>query len=300
MPAEGGAARRMTWLGPDVLVRGFTPDGRILFVTTHGQPFFRNYRAYTLDAARRRCRELLPLGQVNHLAFGPGKAMVIGRNTARSRALEALSRRHRRPPVDRRRRQRRVPPHDRAAGQHHEPDVDRRSRVLPLRLPKASAISTRCRPDGSDLRRHTDHDDFYARHAQTDGTRIVYQCGARPLALRSGERRTRTRRHPRAGASHAGRAQVRAGGRLPRAAFDVHPAGHSLARRRARQAVRVRAVGRRRAPARRRADGARHRHGQWLADGDTVVAVSDETGRGARAVVARAATTQRCRGTSAA
>ena len=53
MPAEGGPARRMTWLGPDVMVRGFTPDGRILFVTTHGQPFFRNYRAYTLDSRRR-------------------------------------------------------------------------------------------------------------------------------------------------------------------------------------------------------------------------------------------------------
>src|SRR6187549_581510 len=81
MPAEGGAARRMTWLGPDVMVRGFTPEGRILFVTTHGQPFFRNYRAYTLDVAGG-LPQLLPLGQVNHLAFGPGKATVIGRNTA--------------------------------------------------------------------------------------------------------------------------------------------------------------------------------------------------------------------------
>ncbi|HWD17016.1 MAG TPA: hypothetical protein VG865_10430, partial [Casimicrobiaceae bacterium] len=33
MPFEGGAARRMTWLGADVQVRGFTPDGRILFVS---------------------------------------------------------------------------------------------------------------------------------------------------------------------------------------------------------------------------------------------------------------------------
>ncbi|WP_281157226.1 S41 family peptidase [Streptomyces sp. HYC2] len=33
-----------------------------------------------------------------------------------------------------------------------------------------------CAPDGSDLRRHTDHDAFYARHASSDGTRVVYQC----------------------------------------------------------------------------------------------------------------------------
>jgi len=29
-------------------------------------------------------------------------------------------------------------------------------------------------PDGSDLRRHTDHDAYYARHATTDGERVVY------------------------------------------------------------------------------------------------------------------------------
>ena len=31
------------------MVRGWTPEGHVLFVTTYGQPFFRNYRAYTLE-----------------------------------------------------------------------------------------------------------------------------------------------------------------------------------------------------------------------------------------------------------
>lgn len=34
-----------------------------------------------------------------------------------------------------------------------------------------------CAPDGTDLRRHTDHDGWYARQASTDGQRIVYMRG---------------------------------------------------------------------------------------------------------------------------
>lgn len=40
-------------------------------------------------------------------------------------------------------------------------------------------------PDGSDLRRHTDHGPFYARHAATDGTRIVYECAGQIWLLDS-------------------------------------------------------------------------------------------------------------------
>ena len=81
MPAAGGPARRLTWLGPDTQVRGWTPQGDILFVSTWGQPFFRNHQAYTIAPAGGMPQPL-NLGQVNHMAFGPGGARVIGRNTA--------------------------------------------------------------------------------------------------------------------------------------------------------------------------------------------------------------------------
>jgi tricorn protease len=274
MAAEGGPARRMTWLGPDVMVRGFTADGRILFVTTHGQPFFRNYRAFTLDPAGG-LPELLPLGQVNHLAFGPGKAMVIGRNTADP----ARWKRYR-------------------GGTAGHLWIDsagtgtfRRMKELQGNITSPMWIGDRVyflsdsegvgnlysvKPDGSDVRRHTDHDDFYARHAQTDGTRIVYQCGADlwlfdPASNMSRKVPVDVPAHRTQAARKFVPAAEFVGG------FDLHPQGHSVA-----LTVRGKlftmglwegAVRQHGVP-----DGARHRHGQWLADGTTLVAVSDETG----------------------
>jgi len=273
MSAEGGTARRMTWLGPDVMVRGWTPDGRILFVSTYGQPFFRNYRAFTL-AVEGGTPEMVPLGQVNHLAFGPGGAKVIGRNTADP----ARWKRYR----------------GGTAG-HLWIDATgsgqfRRMRELAGNITSPMWIGERiyylsdaegvgnlysCRPDGSDSRRHTDHDEFYARSAQTDGRRVVYQCGAdiwlfdpatnatRRLAIDVPSHRTQ-----------AARKFVDAADNL--AGFAVHPAGHSLA-------IEVRgklftfalwegATRQHGVP-----DGVRYRYGQWLADGETLVAISDET-----------------------
>ena len=82
MPAAGGPARRLTWMGSDLAVRGFTPEGRIVFCSNHGQPFFRNWHGFTLDPTRPGALpERLPLGQMDHIAFGPGGRRAIGRNT---------------------------------------------------------------------------------------------------------------------------------------------------------------------------------------------------------------------------
>jgi len=274
MPAAGGPARRLTWLGPDTLVRGWTPDGHILFVSTWGQPFFRNHQAYTLDPAGGMPLPL-NLGQVNHLSFGPGGTRVIGRNTADP----ARWKRYR----------------GGTAG-HLWIDADgsghfRRMRELQGNLSCPMCIGERvyflsdaegvgnlysCRHDGSGLRRHTDHADFYARHAQSDGRRIVYQCGARLWLLdpASGEHRALDIEVPSARAQTA-RRFVPAETHL--AAAQLHPAGHSLALDVRGKlfsmplwegAVMQHGV----------ADGVRYRHAQWLADGQTLVAVSDASG----------------------
>jgi tricorn protease len=274
MPAQGGPARRFTWLGPDVQVRGWTPGSEIVFVTTHGQPFFRNHRAFTLGVQGGLPREL-GLGQVNHIGFGPGGAKVIGRNTADP----ARWKRYR----------------GGTAG-HLWVDATgsgefRRLSELPGNITSPMWVGARiyylsdaqgvgnlysCRPDGSDLRRHTDHEDFYARHAQSDGERIVYQCGAdvwlfdpaqgstSRVDIRVSGHRTQAARKFVAAADHLG-------------GFQLHPQGHSVlldARGKlyamALWEGAVRQIG--------AADGVRYRHGQWLADGTTLVGVSDASG----------------------
>jgi tricorn protease len=274
MPAAGGPARRLTWLGADTQVRGWTSDGRILFVSNHGQPFLRNHRAWTI-APEGGAPERLALGQVNHLAYGPDGACVIGRNTAdpaRWKRYRGGTAGHLW--VD-------------AAGQGEF----LRLRGLPGNITCPMWIGDRiwflsdhegvgnlyaCRPDGSELARQTDHAEHYARHASTDGRRIVYQCAAalwccdpatgttRRLEIEVPAARTQVARRAIAVPEHLG-------------AMALHPQGHSVALEVRGKLVSfalwegaVRQHG--------QADGVRYRHGQWLADGHTLVAVSDADG----------------------
>ena len=226
MPAVGGTARRLTWLGPDTLVRGWTPEGEILFVSTHGQPFFRNMRAYTI-APEGGAPKMLALGQVNHLAFGPGNHRVIGRNTAdpaRWKRYRGGTAGHLWVDAE-------------GSGAYRRMSELQGNITSPMWLGEriyflsdAEGVGNlySCTPAGADLQRHTEHQAFYARHAQSDGRRIVYQCGAAlwlfdPASAESRQIDIHTAAHR----TQAARKFVPAGDHL--GALHVHPAGHSVA-----------------------------------------------------------------------
>lgn len=274
MPAEGGPARRLTWLAADTAVRGWTPDGRIVFVSTWGQPFVRHYHAFTLDSAGGM-PEPLNLGPVNHLAFGPGGACVIGRNTAdpaRWKRYRGGTAGHLWIDAAGDGRFRRM--HE-LAGNLSCP-MWLGGRVYFLSDGEGIGNLYSCRPDGSDARRHTDHADYYARHAQTDGRRIVYQCGARlwlydpaaqasrPIGLQVPSPRMQ-----------AARRFVPADEHL--AAARLHPEGHSVALD-VRGKLYTMALWEGGVRQHGAADGVRFRHGQWLADGTTLLVVGDASG----------------------
>jgi tricorn protease len=277
MPAQGGSARRLTWLGASSLVRGFTPDGRVLFVSDADQPFHHLIHPYAVPPAGGPV-ERLPYGPAREVAFGPDQAIVLGRNTADP----ARWKRYR-------------------GGTAGDLWIDRKGtgtfRRL-LRLPGNPAspmwIGNRvfflsdhegignlysCRPDGRDLRRHTDHGEYYARFARTDGRRIVYQHAAEiwlydpesdrsavvDVDLRS-PRVQRSRRFVAADRYLSG--------------FALHPGGHTIALETRgklftmplwEEAVRQHG----------RPDGVRYRLARWVGDGSSLVVVSDEGGEDA-------------------
>ncbi len=274
MPAAGGPARRLTWLGADGAVRGWSPDGRVVLASNHGQPFFRHWHAFLVSPAGGP-PEPLALGQVNHIAYGPKGALAIGRNTtdpARWKRYRGGTAGHLW--VD-------------AAGQGEF----RRLQGLQGNITCPMWLGDRlwflsdfegvanlysCRSDGSALERHTDHADYYVRHAQTDGRRVVYQCGADLWLFDPASGRTQALPIEVPSArTQAARRFVPAAEHLQGAA--LHPQGHgALVEARGKLfsfalwegAVREHVA----------ADGARHRLGRWLADGRRLVAVADTGG----------------------
>ena len=131
-------------------------------------------------------------------------------------------------------------------------------------------------PAGEDLRRHTDHTDFYVRNPATDGRRIVYHAGAdlhvyEPAAVQS-EVMTVDTRSPRV---QRNRKFAWASAYLEHA--RLNPAGDALAITTRGKAFAfynhegpVIQIGPR--------DGVRHRLLDWLNDGQRLVFVDDAAG----------------------
>jgi tricorn protease len=274
MPAAGGQARRMSWLGADTVTRGWTPDGRILFASNHGQPFFRNSHAFALSV-QGGDPERLDCGQVDHLAFGPQGQRVIGRNTADP----ARWKRYRGGrvgqfwvDVEGRGEFRRM---TELQGNPSHP-MWLHDRVWFIGDAEGVGNLYSCRPDGSDLQRHTHHASHYARWAASDGQRIVYQCAAELWLFDPADGRTRRLEvEVPAARKQAARRLVAAAEHLQ--GWTLHPQGHSLALE-LRGQLHTMALWEG-APRRHDLGGpSRCRLGQWLADGRRLVGVSDAAG----------------------
>ncbi|OIK01621.1 peptidase S41 [Streptomyces colonosanans] len=219
-PVDGGPGRRLTyWGSTDTRVCGWTPpepDGRadILAVASHGEPFSYFTWAYKVPTDGD------PGGK---LPWGPVSDIAVADVEGEHRTLLLTG----------------TPPHEPASwkryrggamgrlwlhgrqllpdlGGHLDSPMFVGGRIAFLSDHEGIANLYSCAYDGSDLRRHTDHDAFYARHASSDGTRVVYQCAGdlwvvddlspdstpRRLDIRLGGPRAGRRKYPVPAAQH--------------------------------------------------------------------------------------------------
>ena len=194
---DGGNGRRLSYWGDaGTRVCGWTPDGEVLAITAAGQPFRRHTAAHALPAADAGDRDgggpprALPFGLVSDVALETagvalltgsfrepahwkryrggtaGKLWVrpAGSDSGFTRLLGGV------------------------AGQFASPMLVG-GRLAFLSDYQGTGNLYSCALDGSDLRRHTDHDGHYARNASTDGQRIVYHCAGDVWLLDCARRR---------------------------------------------------------------------------------------------------------------
>jgi tricorn protease len=191
---DGGQGRRLTYWGDRwTLTCGWTPEGEVLAISAHGQPFRAMTWAYAVAASGGD--EAAAGGAVRGpLPFGPVGDVVV--EADRSALLTASAGRLRDPAFWKRYRGGRagrlwVGPARAADGQPPGAQFTRILADLAGQFSSPMLVGGRlaflsdhegtgnlysCALDGSDLRRHTDHDGFYARNASTDGNRVVYHC----------------------------------------------------------------------------------------------------------------------------
>ncbi len=276
MDAEGGAPRRLTWLGHLTQTVGWRPDSKAIVFASDWRQIRRGLQHLAEVPVQGGPPRALEVGPARAVSYEPsGKGVVLGRNSGDP----ARWKRYR-------------------GGTAGTIWIDREGHgsfapLLELEGNLASPMWVgdriwflsdhegygnlySCSPQGGDVRRHTDHEDYYVRFPCTDGARIVYHAGAdlfvydpavdraAPISIRiASPRSSRSRRF------------VDAARYLD--SFHLHPKGHSAA-----------VVSRGGAFTMGLWDGPVTRHGEvsrerrrlaaWLADGSRLVSVSDAPG----------------------
>ena len=276
MPAEGGPAERLTFEGDLCHVLGWSPDGEnILFASSMRQFTSNRTMIYTIPH-RGGLPQQLPVGMASTISYGPHGGVVLGRNIEEP----AHWKRYRGGRVG-----------------HLWCDATGNGtfqRLLNLNgniadpcwvgeriyfLSDHENISNlySCTPDGTDLHRHSDQNDFYARHLSTDGNRLVFQAGA-DLYLFDPELDRVHRLDIQLPSQRVQRNRKFVPADFYLDTLALHPAGHSVALTTRGKAFTMGnwegAVLQHGEP-----DGVRYRFLEWLNDGRRLVAVCDAPGR---------------------
>ena len=277
MPAQGGPAARLTYLGSFTMVLGWTPDSSIVFASDSGSPFRQLTPLYTINPSGGQA-EQLPYGPARTISFSPDGSVVLGRrvhelaNWKRYRGGTAGD----------------IWIDAKGSGRFKELIKLEGNLACPMWVDKRIYFLSdhegigniySCTLTGKDIRRHTDHDDYYVRQPSTDGNRIVYRAGADLFIFDPAKDEDKAVKKINI-EFHSPRVQrnrkfINASSYLEH--YTLHPAGHSVA-----MTVRGKAFSMSNwegaAFQYGEPQGIRYRLIEWLNDGKRLVMVSDAEG----------------------
>lgn len=187
---DGGGYRQLSYFGHSTTrVRGFTPAGNVLVTSAFQQAESRHTHAYSLPLDGGAAVEL-PFGPVDAVAFGPEigdeKPVVLASVLSRE---PAWWKRYRGGTAGKLW----IDADGNGEFERLIPEVEGnltdplwvQGRIAFLSDHEGYGNLYSVLPDGSGLRRHTDHEDFYVRHASTDGQRIIFESAGELWLLSS-------------------------------------------------------------------------------------------------------------------
>ncbi|RAO98427.1 hypothetical protein PW5551_10060 [Petrotoga sp. 9PW.55.5.1] len=176
IPSTGGVPKRLTFFGTNSKVLGWK-DENIIFSSNYKQPFSRITAIWEVDIKDKRKIKQLDYGISTEIDFGKEKGVVLGRKTSEparwknyrgGTAGELLI--------------------DKEGNYEFKKLIDIKSnlanpmwiqdRIYFISDHEDVANIYSCTIDGKDLKKHTNHTEFYVRNAKTDGNYISYHAGA--------------------------------------------------------------------------------------------------------------------------
>ena len=282
MGADGGPPTRLTWMGANTQVVGWSRDGTSVLAATDWRQPFAGVMHLVSVSLTGNAPVALQYGPARAISFNPGgEGTVIGRNSGdparwkryRGGTAGTLW-------VDRTD-QGQFVPLVRLKGNLANP-MWIGSRIYFLSDHEGHGNLYSCTPTGRGLRRHTDRKDFYVRFPRTDDRRIVYHAGV-DIHVFDTETNTSERIETRIRSTQSPRNRKFVSAERYLETFDLHPEGHSLASVHrgglftmglwTGASVRLGAISK-----------SRYRLGSWLSDGKRIVAVTDQGGEEALVV----------------
>ncbi|MCT9871772.1 S41 family peptidase [Paenarthrobacter aurescens] len=177
---DGGGYRQLSYFGHSTTkVKGFTAAGNVVVTSAFQQAESRHTHAYSLPLDGGAAVEL-PFGPVEAVAFGPeiGDEKPVVLATVLSRE-PAWWKRYRGGTAGKLW----IDADGNGEFERLVPEIDGnvtdplwvKGRIAFLSDHEGYGNLYSVLPDGSGLRRHTDHEDFYVRHASTDGKRVIFE-----------------------------------------------------------------------------------------------------------------------------